>query len=94
MSYFHFAKKNLWHCLATVREKIDNCANSSIINILVHGLLNTLPYFLHFRGQFWEAKLFFFDRKETKWNFAISVKKRDGDKIQTEIKFENHAEGE
>ena len=39
MPLFHFAKKYLWDCLATGREKIDNCANSCIINVLVMGIM-------------------------------------------------------
>ena len=30
----HFAAKISWNCLATGKDKIDNCANSCIINVL------------------------------------------------------------
>ena len=39
MPLFHFAKKYPWDCLAIGRQKIDNCANSCIINVLVMGIM-------------------------------------------------------
>ena len=34
-----FYKKNLWDGLASGREKIDNCANSCIISVLIVGVM-------------------------------------------------------
>ena len=54
----------LWRLL--YNEKKKKRRNNDYEPIATHGLLNTRPYVLHFRGQFLEAKWFFFDRKQTK----------------------------
>ena len=39
LNIISFCNKNLWDCLAIGREKINNCVNSCIINVLVMGVM-------------------------------------------------------
>ena len=55
----HFATKTSWNCLATGKDKIDNCANSCIINVLdMRVLMLYQRNISYFKCRiFWKQKL-------------------------------------